>query len=171
MPSVANSETAFKGSYPGAYYASPFVCPEGGLTLSTDTTNGCQIYVQSPYAGTTLLVGIYSNDSDNTPTTLLSEAEFDTTSSGIKTVGWSDALVLDAGTIYWCAHLQPEGQTETSLGAIEENACAILLFDDNDMVAKNAVGANPDATELPATFAGTLELYSRDMLRIGLLVP
>jgi len=171
MPSVAGSETAFKGSYPGAYYASPFVCPEGGLTLSTDTTNGCQIYVQTPRADSTLLVGIYSNDSDNTPTTLLSEAEFDTTSSGIKTVGWSDAVTLDAGTIYWCAHLQPEGQTETSLGAIEENACAIILYDDNDMVAKNAVGANPDATELPATFAGTLELYSRDMLRIGLLVP
>lgn len=171
MPSVAGSETAFKGSYPGAYYASPFVCPEGGLTLSTDTTNGCQIYVQTPRSGSTLLVGIYSNDSDNTPTTLLSEAEFDTTSSGLKTVGWSDELVLDAGTIYWCAHLQPEGQTETSLGAIEENACAIILFDDNDMVAKNAVGANPDATELPASFAGTLEFYSRDMLRIGLLVP
>ena len=171
MPSVAGSETAFKGSYPGAYYASPFVCPEGGLTLSTDTTNGCQIYVQTPRAGSTLLVGIYSNDSENTPTTLLSEAEFDTTSSGIKTVGWSDAVTLDAGTIYWCAHLQPEGQTETSLGAIEENACAIILYDDNDMVAKNAVGANPDATELPATFATTIELYSRDMLRIGLLVP
>jgi len=171
MPSIAGSETAFKGSFPGAYYASPFVCPEGGLTLSTDTTNGCQIYVQTPRSGSTLLVGIYSNDSDNTPTTLLSEAEFDTTSSGIKTVAWSDAVTLDAGTIYWCAHLQPEGQTETSLGAIEENACAIILYDDNDMVAKNAVGANPDATELPATFAGTLELYSRDMLRIGLLVP
>ena len=172
MPSVAGSETlTAKGSYPGAYYASPFVCPEGGLTLSTDTTNGCQIYVQTPQSGSTLLVGIYSNDSENNPDTLLSEAEFDTTGSGIKTVGWDTALTLDAGTIYWCAHLQPEGQTETSMGAIEEAACAILLFDDNDMVAKNAVGANPDATELPATFAGTLEFYSRDMLRIGLLVP
>jgi len=171
MPSIAGSETATKGSFPGAYYASPFVCPEGGLTLSTDTTNGCQIYVSTPKSGSTLLVGIYSNDSDNNPETLLSEAEFDTTSSGLKTVGWDTAVTLDAGTIYWCAHLQPEGQTETTLGAIEEAACSILLFDDNDMVAKNAVGANPSTTTLPATFAGTLEFYSRDMLRIGLLVP
>ena len=103
MPSVAGSETVTAGasSYPGAYYASPFVCPEGGLTLSTDTTNGCQIYVQTPQSGSTLLVGIYSNDSENNPDTLLSEAEFDTTGSGIKTVGWSDAVTLEAGTIYW----------------------------------------------------------------------
>jgi hypothetical protein len=118
-----------------------------------------------------LLVGIYSNDSENTPTTLLTEAEFDTTSSGLKTVGWSDAVTLDAGTLYWVAHLQPEGQTETAIQAIEENACPILLYDDNDMVAKTAVGANPDATELPATFAATVELYARSMLRIGLIVP
>ena len=172
MPSSGNAESKSGGSsYPGAYYASPFVCPEGGLTLSTDTTNGCQIYVQTPRAGSTLLVGIYSNDSDNNPETLLTEAEFDTTGSGVKTVGWDTAVTLDAGTIYWCAHLQPEGQTETAIQAIEENACPILLYDDNDMVAKTAVGANPSTTTLPATFATTVELYARSMLRIGLIVP
>ena len=154
----------------GNYYASPFVAPDGDLALETGTAT-CQIYVQTPETSGTFFVGIYSNGSDNAPDSLLSSAEFDVGSAGLLTSAWSDAVTLSGGTQYWCAWLQPNGQTGVQLQGVDAGDCRIILFDDDDMASKTHVGGgSTSSSTLPSSFASPVSLYSSRQPKIGFKV-
>ena len=156
----------------GNYYASPFVAPDGDLTLATGTAS-CQIYVQTPGDDpSSFFVGIYSNGSDNAPETLLSTVEFDTSGAGLKTLAWSDAVTLSGGTQYWVAWLFPNGSTESlQLQGVNAADCRIILFDDDDMASKTHVGGgSTSSSTLPASFASPVSLYSSRQPKIGFKV-
>lgn len=87
-------------NYDTPYYQ-PFVCP-----ADLDIVN-IQISVVTAVASTNCEVGIYSADEDTgSPSTKLTTATFDVSSTGYKTTVLGSSESLTAGTLYYLAYVR-----------------------------------------------------------------
>jgi len=156
----------------GYIFASPFICPTGGLSLTTSTDVGCTVNVQVAAAASTMLVGIYDSDSGNNPETKLATATFDVSTTGTHTVSWDTAVDLTAGSLYWAAYLRPFSDTGTvTIEAVRD------IY--NPMIGWTSAGYeftaiyhidSPGQETLPAAWSATSSASKRAVLLIGVPV-
>jgi hypothetical protein len=155
----------------GTIFATPFVCPAGGLSLSTDTSVGCTINILVAGASSTVLVGIYDADSGNSPQTKLATATFDVSTTGVKTNAWDTAVDLTAGQLYWVAHLRPNGETGTiSVDSIRDIYCPMIGWTTAAFEFTNVAHDTGSQTTLPATWSAASNAYDRNIVVIGVPV-
>jgi len=152
----------------GSIFAIPFICPTGGLSLTTSATVGCTISVTTAAASATILVGIYDASSTYSADTLLTQASFDASSTGSKTNAWDTAVTLDAGTLYWVAILRPNGESGTVNLECARNTASPMIGRRDDGFEYNCVAnAASTSTTLPASWSGADAPYNRDIPLIG----
>ena len=155
----------------GSIFAVPFICPTGGLSLTTSVDVGCTITVATAAASATILVGIYDAGSGNSPQTLLASAAFDASTTGSKTNAWDTAVTLEAGTLYWAALLRPNGQSGTVDLECVRNTASPMIGRREDGYEYNSIAhATSTSTTLPAAWSGTDAPYNRDIPLIGVPV-
>ena len=152
----------------GSIFAVPFICPTGGLSLTTSATVGCTISVTTAAASATILVGIYDASATYSPDTLLAQASFDASTTGSKTNAWDTAVTLDAGTLYWAAILRPNGESGTVEVECARNTASPMIGRKTTGFEYNTIAnAASTSTTLPASWSGADAPYNRDIPLIG----
>jgi len=152
----------------GSIFAVPFICPTGGLSLTTSATVGCTISVTTAAASATLLVGIYDATATYSPDTLLAQASFDASTTGSKTNAWDTAVDLDEGTLYWAAILRPNGESGTVEVECAKNTASPIIGRKTTGFEYNTIAnAASTSTTLPATWSGADAAYKRAIPFIG----
>ena len=152
----------------GSIFAMPFICPTGGLSLTTSATVGCTISVTTAAASATILVGIYDASATYSADTLLTQASFDASTTGSKTNAWDTAVTLEAGTLYWAAILRPNGESGTVNLECARNTASPMIGRRDDGFEYNCVAhATSTSTTLPASWSGADAPYNRDVPLIG----
>ena len=153
---VTGLSTATVGPSKGNPYATRFICPDGGMSTTTDATKGSVVYVDTAAGSSTVLIGIYSTNSDNEPDALLTTSTIDTSSTGLVVTAWDTAVTLDAGEAYWMAYMRPNGQAGTVLlkGTASQNCVSIGYKDSDDSIDACTGMANSTGSHstLPATY-------------------
>lgn len=152
----------------GSIFAVPFICPTGGLSLTTSATVGCTISVATAATSATILVGIYDASATYSPDTLLAQASFDASTTGSKTNSWDTAVTLEAGTLYWAAILRPNGESGTvDLECARNTASPMIGRKDSGFEYNCIAHATTTSTTLPASWTGADAPYNRSIPLIG----
>jgi hypothetical protein len=165
------ADTVNDATLAGSIFATPFICPTGGLSLTTSATVGCTITVATAAASATVLVGIYDASATYSPDTLLAQASFDASTTGSKTNAWDTAVDLTAGTLYFVALLRPNGESGTvDLECVKSTASPMIGRREDGYEYNQIAHATSTSTTLPATWTGADVPYNRKIPMIGVPV-